>query len=115
MALIYIIVKDIGHLYKYNRLKQSTSTFKKYVLSSSAARALSASNLTQTSISSQLDNKDITTYQNRNNNSNKYDIHLCIKTQEQNYSAQATSATPTLAPLNTTLPIAPVELQKTNQ
>ena len=72
------MVKDIGRLYKYNRPKQSTPTFKKPVLSYSAAHASSASNLTGTSISSQLDNKDITTNQNKNNTSNTDDIHSCV-------------------------------------
>ena len=54
------MVKDIGHLCKYNRPKQSTPTLKKSILSSSAAYTVSASNLTGTSISSHLVNKDIT-------------------------------------------------------
>ena len=63
---------------KYNILKLLTSTLKKPVLSSSDAHTSSASNLTQTSISSQLDNKDITTNQNKNNTSNTDDIHSCV-------------------------------------
>ena len=62
--------KEIGRSYKYNRSKLSTPTLKKPVLSSSAAHTSSAINLTQTFISSQLDNKDITTDQNKNNTSN---------------------------------------------
>ena len=77
------MVKEIGRLYKYNQLKQSTPTFKKPVLSSSAAHASSASNLTGTSISSQLDNKDITTNQNKNNTSNKDDKHSCVTPKKQ--------------------------------
>ena len=69
------MVKDISRLLKYNRLKQSTATSKKHVLSSLAENASSASNSTGTSISSQLDNKDITTNQNNNNTSNIDDIH----------------------------------------
>ena len=69
------MVKDIGRLYKYNRPKKSTPTYKKPVLSSSAAHASSESNSTGTSISYQLDNKYITTNQDKNNTSNKDDIH----------------------------------------
>ena len=72
------MVKDIGCLYKYNWPKKSTPTFKKPVLSYSAAHASSASNSTGTSISSQLDNKEITTDQNRKNNSNIDDIQSCV-------------------------------------
>ena len=61
------MVKDIGRLYKYNRQNKSTPTFNKPVLSYSAAHASSASNSTGTSIPSQLDNKDITKNQNKNN------------------------------------------------
>ena len=59
------MVKDTGHIYKYNRSKQPTSTFKKPVLSYSPAHASSASNSTGTYISSQLDNKDITKIKTR--------------------------------------------------
>ena len=52
--------KEIGRSFKYNQSKILTPTLKKPVLSSSAAHTLYASNSTQTSISSQLDNKDIT-------------------------------------------------------
>ena len=114
LVLIYIVVKDIGCLYKYNRPKQSTPTFKKPVLSSSADHSSSASNSTGTSISSQLDNKDITTNQNKNNTSNTDDIHSCV-TPKNNYSVQATSTTTCLTPSNTTLSIAPVELHRTKQ
>ena len=74
------MIKDIVRLYKYNLPKQSTPTFKKPVLLSSATHASSASNLTGTSILSQLDNKDITKNQNRNNTSNTDDIHSCVTT-----------------------------------
>ena len=53
--------KKIGCSFKYNRLKLSTPTIKKPILSSSAAHTSSASNPKGTSISSQLHNKDITT------------------------------------------------------
>ena len=104
------MVKDIGRLYKYNQPKQSTPTFKKPVLYSSASHASSASNLTGTSISSKLDNKDITTNQNKSNTSNIYVIHSCVTPQGENCSVQATYTTTHLIPLNTTLTIVPVEL-----
>ena len=109
MVLIYIMVKDIGRLFKYNRPKQSTPTIKKYVLLSSDNHTESASNSTETSISYQLDNKCITTNQNSNNTSNTDDIHSCVTPQNQKYSVQAISTTTRLKPLNTTLPITPVE------
>ena len=109
------MVKDNGHIYKYNRPKQSTAIFKKHVLSSSASHASSTSNSIGTSISPQLDNKDITKNQNKNNTSNIYDIQSCVSPRKQNYSVQATSTTTCLAPLNTTITIAPVELHKTKQ
>ena len=71
------MVKDIGYFCKYNRPKQSTLTFMKNDLSSSASHTSSAINLTGTSISYQHDNKEINTNQNRNNTSNIYDIHAC--------------------------------------
>ena len=71
--------KEIGRYYKYNRLKISTPTLKKTVLSYSASHKSSASNLTQTSISSQLDNKESTTNKNNNNTSNTDDIHSFIQ------------------------------------
>ena len=61
-------------------------------------------------MSSHLDNKDITTNQNKNNTSNTYDIHSCVTPWKQNYSIQATSTPPGLTPLHTTLSITPVEL-----
>ena len=95
--------------------KQSTPTFKKPVLSYSATHASSASNSTGTSISYQLNNKDINTNKKKNNTSNTDDIHSCVIPRKQNYSVQATSTTTRFTPLNTTLPIAPVELHKTKQ
>ena len=59
--------KEIGRLYKNNQSKISTETLKKYGLSYSAVHTLSASNSTRTPISSQLDNKGISTNQNNNN------------------------------------------------
>ena len=70
--------KEIRCSYKYNSSKISTPTLKKPILLSSAAHTSFASNLTQMSISSQLDNKDITTNQNKNNTSNTNDIHSCV-------------------------------------
>ena len=74
MVLICTMGKEIGRSFKYNRSKISTSTLKEPVVSSSTAHTSSASNLTRTSISSQLDNKDITTNQSKNNISNTDDI-----------------------------------------
>ena len=93
----------------------STRTLKKPVLSSSASHKLSESNLTRTSISSQLDNKNITINQNKNNTSNTDDIQSCVTPRKQNYSVQATYTPTSLTLLNTTLPIAPVELHKIKQ
>ena len=59
------MVKDMGRLYKYKWVKQSTPTFKKSVLPSSADHASSTINLKGTSILSQLNNKEITTNKNR--------------------------------------------------
>ena len=114
MVLIYIMVKDIGRLYQFNQPKQSTPTFKKLLLSSLDAHASSGSNSTGTSISSQINNKEITTNQNKNNTSNIDDVHSCV-TPQKNYIVQATSTTTSLTPLNITLPIAPIELHKTKQ
>ena len=97
--------KEIFRLYNHNQTKKSTPTFKKPIQSSSATHVSPASNLTGTSISSKLDNRDITTDQNNNNTSNTDEIHSCVTTRKNNYSVQATS-------LNTTLPIVPIELHK---
>ena len=64
--------------FKNNRMKILTPTLKKPVLSSSASYTPSASNSTRTYISSQLDNKDITKNQNKNNISNTDDIHSYV-------------------------------------
>ena len=76
---------EIGRSFKYNRSKISNQKLKKPVLSSSADHASSESNSTHTSISSQLDNKYITTIQNKNNTLNKDYIHSCV-TPKPNYS-----------------------------
>ena len=99
VVLICTRVKEIGRSYKYNRSKISTQTLKKIDLSSSAAHTSPASNLTRTYISYQLDNKDITTNQNKNNTSNIDDIHSYVTPRKQNYSVQATSTTTHLTPL----------------
>ena len=106
---------EIGCSYKYYLSKISNPILKKPVLSSSDSHTSSASNSTLTSISSQLDNKDITTNQNKNNTSNTDKIHSCVTPQKQNYSVKATSTPPRLIQLNTTIHIAPVELHKTKQ
>ena len=107
--------KEIGRYFKYNRSKISTPTLKKPVLSSSDAHTSSASNLTQTLISSHLDTKDSTANQNKINTSNTDDIHSCVTPQKHNYSVLATYTPPILKLLNATLPIAPVELQTTTK
>ena len=71
--------------------------------------------MTHTSISSQLDNKDSTKNQNKNNTSNIDDIHSCVTKIKQNYSVKDTYAPPRLTQLNSTIPIAPVDLHKTKQ
>ena len=114
LVLIYILVKEIGRFSKQNQPKQSTPTLKKPVLSSSAAHTPSTINSTGTPISSQLDNKDITANQNKNNTSNTDDIHSCVTPRKKNYSIQATYTSTCLTPLNYILPIAPVELPKKN-
>ena len=104
--------KDIGCSYNYNQLKISILTLKKYVLSSSANHISGTTSLSQTIISSQLENKDSTAIQNTSDISNIDDIHSCV-TPRKNYSVQSTSTLPSLTPLITTLPLAPVELTKT--
>ena len=77
------MVKDIGRLYKYNQPNQYTPTSKKPVLSSSDAHSSSASNLTGTFISSELNNKGSTTNKNKNNTSMTYDTHSCVTQLKQ--------------------------------
>ena len=57
--------KEIGRSFKYNQSKISTPTLKKPVLSYLTAHKSSASNLTQTFISSHLDNEDSTAIQKK--------------------------------------------------
>ena len=78
--------KDIGCSYKYNRSKISTPTLKKPVLSSSANYISYTTSLSQTIISSQLENKDSTTIQKTSDISNTDDIHSCVTPQKQNYN-----------------------------
>ena len=106
--------KEIGRFYKHNRSKLFTPTLKKYVLSSSDSHTSSASYSTQTSISYRLDNKHITTNQNKNNTSNTDGVQSCV-TPQKNYSVQA-KLTPThLTPFNYTLPITSVKLHTTTK
>ena len=104
--------KEIGRSFKFYRSKISTPTLKKPILSSSAAHTSYTSNLTRTIISSQHDNKESNTIQNTTDTSNTDDIHSCVTLRKQNTRVQDTSTPPRLTQLNTTLPIAPVELQK---
>ena len=97
--------KRIGRFCKNKRSKLSTLKPKQPVLSYSASHTLSATNLTQAYISSRLDNKHITTNQNKNNISNTDVIQSCV-TLRKKYSVQATYTPTHLTPLNTTLPIA---------
>ena len=107
--------KEIGRSLKYNQSKISTPTLKKSVLSSSAAHTSYASNSTRTPISYQIDNKDITKNQSKNNTSNTDDIHSCVTSRKHNYSVQVTYTHPRWTPLNTSLPIATVELHTTTK
>ena len=115
LVLMCTIGKETGHSFKYNRSKLSSSTLKKPVLSYSAAHTSSLINSTGTSISSQLDNKNITRNQNNNNTSNTEEIHSFVTPWRQNYSVQTTYKTTCLTPLNTILPIEPVDLHTTTQ
>ena len=56
--------KEIGRSFKYNWSKISTPSLKKAVLSSSSSYTSYTTNLTQTIISYQLENEDITEIQN---------------------------------------------------
>ena len=107
--------KEIGRSFKYNRSQISTPTLKKTVLSSSAHHTSYTTNSTRTIISYQLENKDSNSIHNTLNISNTDDIHSCVTPRKQNISVQATSTSPRLTPLITTLPIAPVELPKTTE
>ena len=107
--------KETGRYFKYNRSKVYTPTLKKPVLSSSAAHTSYAINLIQTFISSLIENEDSNAIQNNKDTSNTDDTHLCVTPRKQNYSVQVISTTNSLTRLNTTVPIAPVELQNTTK
>ena len=113
LVLICTMGKKVGRFFKYNWLKLSTSTIKKPVLTSSADHTSYASYSTRPSISSQINNKDITTNQNKNNISNTHDIHSWVTPRKQNYSGQATSTTTHLTPLNATMYLTSVKLHTT--
>ena len=63
----------------------------------------------------QVDNKHITTNQNKNKISNTDDIQSCVTPQKQNYSVQATFTPTHLTPLNATLTIPSVNLHTTTK
>ena len=107
--------KEIGRYFKYNRSKIFTPTLKKTVLSSSAAHTSSASSLTRTFISYHLDIEDSTAIKNNKETSNTDEIHSCVTPRKQNISVQATSVPPCFTPLNTAIPISPVELHTTTK
>ena len=67
--------KDIGSSYKYNRSKIPTRTLKKPILSSSANHTSYTTSLSQTVISSQLENEDSTEIQNTSKILNTDNIH----------------------------------------
>ena len=69
--------------------------------------------MSQTFISSQLENEDSIEIQNTSEILNTDDIHYCVTTQKHNISFQATYTSPCLTPLINNLPLAPVELPKT--
>ena len=75
--------KETGRFSKNIQSKLSTPTHKNPVLSSSASHTSSESSLTRTSISYILDNKNITTNQNKNYISKTDDIHLCATPQKK--------------------------------
>ena len=93
-------------------IKNIHSNTQETCFNSSAAHTAYAINLTRIFISSQLENEDSTEIQNKKETSNIDDIHSCVIPRKQNYSVQAKYTPPRLTRLNTTLPIAPVELQK---
>ena len=74
--------KDIGRFYKHNQSKLSAPTLKKYVLSYPDSHTSSESNSTQTSISSKLDNKHITTNHKKNKIPDTDGIQSCVTPQK---------------------------------
>ena len=107
--------KEIGRFYKNIWLKLPTPTLKKPVLSSSTSHTSSEINSTQTSISYSLDNKHITTNQNKNNISNTYDIHSYVAPRKHNHNVQSKSTTTHLTPLDATMYIVSVKLHTTTE
>ena len=75
----------------------------------------SASNYLQTYLFSRIDNKLITTNQNKNNISNTDAIHSYVTPKKQNYSVQATSTPTHLTPLNATPHITSVKFHTTTK
>ena len=67
----------------YNRSKISTPTLKKFVLSSSANYTPYTTSLSQTIISSQLENKGSSAIQNTSDISNTDDIKYCVTPQKK--------------------------------
>ena len=96
-------------------MKISTTTLKKNIWSYSDSHTSSANNLSQTSISSRLDNKEISTNQHKHFFPSKDDIHSCVTPQKQNYSVHATYKKTHLIPLKATLPIVYIDLHTTNE
>ena len=74
--------KDIGHYYKYNRSKIPTPTLKIPALSYSANHTSNTTSLSQTFISSQLENEDSIAIQNTSEILNTDDIHSCVTPQK---------------------------------
>ena len=70
--------KEIGCYFKYIQSKISTPTIKKPVLSFSSAHTSYTGNLKRTFISSQLENEDSTTIQNKKDASNADGIHSFV-------------------------------------
>ena len=85
------------------------------MLSSSADHTSYTNNLTQTILSSKLENVNSTAIQNTTDISNTDDIYSCVIPRKQNISVHATSTHPFLTPLITTVPITPVELPNTTE
>ena len=107
--------KEIGCFYKHNQQKTSSPTLKKPVILSLANHTSYTTNSTPTIMFHQLQHKDSTSIQNTVNISNTDDINSCVTPQNQNISVQDTTTPPRLTPLNTNLPLLPVEIPKTTR
>ena len=105
--------RDIGRSFKYNRLKISSPTLKKPVLSFSTNHISYTTNSNPPFMPHQIQHKDSTSIQNTLDISDTDYIHSCGTSQKQNISVQATTTPPRLTPLITTLPLLPVELLRT--